>query len=595
MLTTKRIAEAGRLIARLSWTACVIVLVVNLPRSGEAGGGSLPVQEILDNAIETAAERAVLPEGRVEVAGKLRVRGAKDLVIEGVGTTLVFSDRDGTTWSFDSCRNIALRGFTIDYDPLPFVQGRITGRAEDGKQYDFAVCDGYPGLRKEDSRHYHQAYIFEPDLLRWKPWVPDLYARQVEIIDERHGRFIMGYVPKYHNLIEVGDRIVLTIRSGSAIRMNDCEDVRIEDVTFLAAPGCAYLGRYMRGDNYYRYVIKPGPTPLGATEPRLISTCADGLNIAFATKGPTIEGCRFSFMGDDSVNLHGVTFVVVDQPSPTELLVAWPYSREYLASVIPQGAIVRSLRPGNYEVVGTAKLKAFTPTRERKPDHLEVIQRVWPRNEKGRGTVFKLSLAEPLSAEPGDFLDIPASNAPNFVIRDCVFEDHRARGLRIMASHGVIERNTFRRLKMSAVTIGAEYEFWREAGWAEDVTIRNNTIEDVGRDGAIHGSGAYVLGAISIFGRTDHRSQLPLWPGNRGIAIEGNTVRDCPAAGIFVAAAKDVQIRGNQLENCFYRPGESAGKARGLSVRSPIDVQHAQDVVVEGNEIIETDDVPAER
>ena len=101
---------------------------------------------------------------------------------------------------------------------------------------------------------------------------------------------------------------MLTLRTGSAIRMNDCENVRIEDVTFLAAPGCAYLGRYMRGDNYYRYTIKPGPPPAGATEPRLLSTCADGLNIAFATKGPTIEGCRFSFMGDDSVNLHGVTF-----------------------------------------------------------------------------------------------------------------------------------------------------------------------------------------------------------------------------------------------------------------------------------------------
>ena len=558
-------------------------------------GFDITVQEILDHAVETGVKRVMLPKGRVEVAGKLRVRGAKDLVIEGVGTTLVFADKDGTTWSFDSCRNITLRGFTIDYDPLPFVQGRITGRSKDGKQYDFTVCDGYPGLSKEDSGLYRQAYIFEPDRPRWKPWVPDLYARQVEIIDERHGRFIMGYVPKYHDLIEVGDRIVLTIRSGSAIRMNDCENVRIEDVTFLAAPGCAYLGRYMRGDNYYRYTIKPGPPPPGATESRLVSTCADGLNIAFATKGPTIEDCRFSFMGDDSVNLHGVTFVVVDQPSPTEVLVAWPYSREYLASVIPQRATVRRLRPGNYEVVETAKLKAFTPTRERKPEYLEAIHRVWPRNEKGRGTVFKLSLAEPLSAEPGDFLDIPASNAPNFVIRDCVFEDHRARGLRIMASHGVIERNTFRRLKVSAVTLGAEYEFWREAGWAEDVTIRNNTIEDVGRDGAIHGSGAYVLGAISVFGRTDHRSHLPLWPGNRGIVIEGNTIRDCPAAGIFVAAAKDMQIRGNRLENCFYRPGESAGKARGLSVRGPIDVQHAQDVVVEGNEIIETDDVPAER
>ena len=402
----------------------------------------------------------------------------------------------------------------------------------------------------------------------------------------------MGYVPIRHDLIKVGDRLVLTIRSGGAIRMNNCENVRLEDVTFLAAPGAAYLGRYMRGENYYRYTIKPGPPPPGATEPRLISTCADGLNIAFATKGPTIERCRFSFMGDDSVNLHGATLVVVAQPSPTQLLAAWPYSREYLATVMPQGTLVRRLRPGNYEVMGKAELTGFAPIREQLPEHAELIRRTWPRHQKRRGTVFRLTLAEPLSTEPGDFLDAPASNAPGFAIRDCVFEDHRARGLRIMASHGIVERNTFRRLKMSAVTIGPEYEFWREAGWSKDVTVRDNTIEDVGRDAAIHSSRAYVLGAISVFGRTDHKSELPLWPGNRGIVIEGNTIRNCPAAGIFVAAATDVRVRGNRLANCFCNPGSSAGKKRLLDVRGPIEVGQAENTVVKDNEIIEPGEAP---
>jgi hypothetical protein len=560
---------------------CVVVIFATLLPAAEP-----LVQELLDQAVAAGTKKVVLPEGRIEVKGKLRLRGAKDLVIEGAGTTLVFSDRDGTTWSFDSCRNIKLRGFTIDYDPLPFIQGRITGRAEDGKRFDFTVCDGYPGLRAEDSQHYRQAYVFEADQTRWKPWVPDLYPRQVEILDDRHGRLIMGSAPVYHELIQVGDRVVLTLRTGSAIRMNDCENVRIEDVTFLAAPGAAYLGRYMRGDNYYRYSIKPGPPPAGATEPRLLSTCADGLNIAFATKGPTIEGCRFSFMGDDSVNLHGVTFVVLERKSPQELIVGWPYSREQLATVIPVGATVRRLRPGNYEVLGTAKITAFEPMKERTPEHLKAIRDVWPRDEAGRGTAFRMALAEPLGVEPGDFLDVPDNDAPGFAIRDCVFEDHRARGLRIMASHGVIERNTFRRLKMNAITIGAEYEFWREAGWVEDVLIRNNTIEDVGRDGANQSGTAYVLGAIGVFGRTDLESRLPLWPGNRGIVIEGNTICGCPQAGIFVAAAKDMQIRNNRLENCFYQPGESAGKGRGLAISGPIDAQNAQDVTIKDNEII---------
>ena len=145
-------------------------------------------------------------------------------------------------------------------------------------------------------------------------------------------------------------------------------------------------------------------------------------------------------MGEDSVNLHGVTFVVLERKTPRELIVGWPYSREQLATVMPTGATVRRLRSGNYEVLGTARLTAFEPLRERNPEHLKIIQSVWPRNEAGRGTAFRMSLAEPLGAAPGDFLDVPDNNAPGFSIRDCVFEDHRARGLRIMASRGVIER-----------------------------------------------------------------------------------------------------------------------------------------------------------
>jgi len=67
MLTTKWIAEPEGRITWLSWTACFVVLVANLPTSSRAEGGSAPVQEILDNAVETSAEKAVLPEGRIEV------------------------------------------------------------------------------------------------------------------------------------------------------------------------------------------------------------------------------------------------------------------------------------------------------------------------------------------------------------------------------------------------------------------------------------------------------------------------------------------------------------------------------------------------
>jgi hypothetical protein len=65
-------------------------------------------------------------------------------------------------------------------------------------------------------------------------------------------------------------------------------------------------------------------------------------------------------------------------------------------------------------------------------------------------------------------------------------------------------------------------------------------------------------------------------------------------AGVFAAAASDIKVRGNRLENCFFRPGESAGTARGLDIRRPIDVRHSENVVVESNVIIEAGEASVE-
>ena len=52
--------------------------------------------------------------------------------------------------------------------------------------------------------------VFEAGRARWKPWVPDLYARRVDILDDRHGRFVMGYRPAHHERIEPGEAVFHT-------------------------------------------------------------------------------------------------------------------------------------------------------------------------------------------------------------------------------------------------------------------------------------------------------------------------------------------------------------------------------------------------
>jgi parallel beta-helix repeat protein len=211
-------------------------------------------------------------------------------------------------------------------------------------------------------------------------------------------------------------------------------------------------------------------------------------------------------------------------------------------------------------------------------EQMAAIQKVWPRNTKGRGTVFRLVVDSQLGAQAGDFLDLPGNNAPGFTIRNCEFTDHRARGLRLMACDGLVEHNVFRRLKHSAITIGAEYGFWREAGWVENVVVRDNDIEDVGRDTSMLKRNAYSKGAINVFARAEKDSPEPVWPGNQKLVIENNTIRDCPAPGIRLLGANEAKVEGNRIENTGYRTGDEGGG-------QAIEVLHSENVVVGENTI----------
>ena len=544
------------------------------------------VQALINQAIADHSAKVILPAGKVPLTTTLRIAGAEDLTIEGPETTLLFSDPLATGLKIDRCKGLTLRGFTVDYDPLPFVQATIMRRSDDGKRLDLEVCQGYPGFLEAHRPFYKQAYVFEPDApATWKPGVPDLYPRQVEFSEPRHGSLIFGGPPAKQELIEVGDRVVLTVRSATTLRMDNCEDVRFEDLTFLAGPGGCVLGRYMRGEGYFRYTVKPGPTPPQATVPRMISTCADAFNWAFATHGPTLEKCEFSHMGDDSVNLHGATMVVLQQVSPTELRVGWPYSHESLATVMPAGSTVRRLQPDNFAILGTSKLASFENDPQISEAELGLIHQAWPRNQAGRGAAFRIKLDAPLTVEPGEYIDVPESNSPDFAIRDSTFQDHRARGLRIMASSGVIERNTLRRLKMNAITLGCEYGFWREAGWMSNVTVRDNLIEDVCNDAASNAANTHVLGAISVFCTLDRGAVHPYFNGHHDITIADNTIRGCPTAGIYAFGVDGLTVTGNTLERCLTNPSPDAGTRVGLDLKEAIDVRHAANATVSGNTV----------
>lgn len=538
------------------------------------------LQQLVDEAVSRGEKRVTIPAGEHRLDGPIRLSGLNDFTLDGPGATLVFTNlRDGGMLITD-CSGLTLSGFTIDFDPLPFTQGTVEAIDPETREVVFALHDGYPDL----APHFltGRAHVFSSETLSWKTSAADIYATKAEALTPRRGalRFAAAKNEEFGSFA-VGDYVVLDHRHSRGVRMERCNDVRMDGVTFWSAPSIAVIARFMGGKNVFSYKIQRGPLPAGASVPRLFSTSADGLNYAYARTGPVIENCDFSFMGDDSVNLHGIAFFVAKAEGNTAWLLR-PYNEEAFASVVAAGDEVHGLAAGSFDIKGRARVVGFGVENEPPADFSELAARTWRSVavKGGRLTVYRLELDGPLPLAEGDFVEIPAIAAPGYVIRDNRFTHHRARALRLMSSDGLIENNVIEDIKHSAITLGAEFTFHREAGWVNDVVIRGNTLRRVSFDPALQRNSAYTPGAISIF----HRGETPDAPlpesRHERIHIENNVIEETGGPAIHVAFARDVTIAGNRIRatNQVTKPG--AGSLYQLTADQPVNVDFSSGVVV---------------
>ena len=85
---------------------------------------------LLDNAVRKHLHQVVIPPGTYRLPPGIDIKDAKNLKIIADGVTLVCT-RLSRALSFDNCANVTLRGMAVDYDPLPFTQGKVTAIAPD--------------------------------------------------------------------------------------------------------------------------------------------------------------------------------------------------------------------------------------------------------------------------------------------------------------------------------------------------------------------------------------------------------------------------------------------------------------------------------
>lgn len=346
-----------------------------------------------------------------------RLEDCSDVTIDGNGAAFLLAG-DVRFALLQGARNIRLENFSIDYDPLPFVDGLIAKKNGKERYVDVRIFDEYqvPPLGGPTHEGGEQAYFG----MLWTEgpygpighhfYVTDLRAAASGGLDDRIVRAFTDF--KRFDLIQEDiHTISLPVRGiahrcmdGATIRVTECEDVEIENVNVWSAPWFAFQVFRNRGVVTFRHVnICPRP---GAN--RRTSSWRDGFHVKGNRADLLFESCHLEGMNDDAFNISTHMSRVVNVASPTEIQIRQVYPLEIVPFEPGDAITFYSLGEGG--IAGTSRLVRCEGLQE--TEYLD--------NGRPLAPMLTLHLASPIAGlKQGDRLWNNTSANPNTVIRGC--------------------------------------------------------------------------------------------------------------------------------------------------------------------------------
>ena len=530
-------------------------------------------------------KEVVLPDGKVRCRGVTLGKNVKDLTIRGGKNTTLICTRLGQLFFLNGCKNVTLRDFSVDYDPLPFTQGTVTKVDLKKHCVYFKIHDGYPRLKDPYIIKHHPLY-FDGKSREMKFGKSAIGLKKVARLSDDEG---VVYYNNSNIRAVPGDFIVLNIRHDGVFKVRGMTDTLTYKNITLYSGMAGIFARRVKGLHTVdgMRAIRGGKKPEGATQERLLVLCGDGINYAHGRVGAVIINNELSYLGDDSVNLHGTSFLV-HKPEPETnsflCIVGSTFDFESYKELILPGDRMRLLARNNYAITGENTFRKMEMV-DIKVEGVE-LKKLYPTNPPKGYKVMRFYVDGKNLPESGMRVDVPAINMPNFVIRNNYFHHHRARGMRIMALSGIIENNRVEHLEQQGISVGASYGMWTEAGWVENIIIRNNIIDTVCTGGASYNQNSYSPGAICTFSHNDFGGgkYYGYPPCNKGVVIENNRIDNCALAGIHLISSDGAIVRNNNIVNYDKVDSPEFGTRFGLKYRKgAIGTDYSRNAVVENN------------
>ena len=539
--------------------ACVVVTGSSRAQESSAPAPAISttdpfsLQRAIDQAYQAGQPRIVIPPGVYSVAAAprsgahLHFAKMKSFEIDATGVTLIFTTRNKSSFDFDHCEGVTLRGATLLHQTLSFSQGTIVALSPDGLDADIQVSAGYPA-DVDDPRDYPRLSLnlYDATTRQWQD--DDGPRKPLEKLSAATFRFHSGRPLGGKSAWQVGSAVAWRGAGAADIELNQCAAMKILDVTIKGGSGFCVHENGGAGGSYYRYAVTYSDKPPGASQEPLMASNADAFHSDAVRHGPTLEDCHFEGMNDDGIPIHGA-YALVEESAGNQVTVEVRHAPfcevgDHLRFQNELGVIA-----GEARVTAVDPLPAYHPSAP-PPKDLRLFQ------DSSKASYERLTLDQPLGATFGWLAANADANGAGFVIRRCTVRNNRARGMLIKASDGLIENCTIDGSSMGGIVLSPEMDYWNESDYARHVVVRNNIIRHCNY---WNQPGMTQTGAVTVDAFEKHQF-VPLPGGHRNIVIEGNTFENDDGPNLVVSSAEGVIIRNNRFVHPMERATERGSK-----------------------------------
>ena len=386
----------------------------------------------------------------------IELKNSKNIIIDGNGSEIIIHNPLKGFFSIFKSQNIIVKNLVIDYDPLPFTQGKIIAVDVKKKTFDFQIDEGFPSLNNDMFQKANRVWgmLMDPKIPgKLKDGAPNYYAsKDFQELEPGTFRIKMGG-PRLLTFMEVGDLYVHVARNnGSTIfKSNMSKNITYLNNVSYTSPAGSYAAVNMEEWNIIGCEVK-------LKEGRIHSANADCMHVNGGKFGPWIENSLFEGYSDDAINMKNSKRHILKQISSTELIIK---------SKVVKGDVLRIYNPREGKYLGTYKVL----------------------NSKSLGnSQIQVTLDKPLTetlkvgeTKKDDIAYMDNESNESFVIKNNTFRNARRYGILIQASNGLIEKNIFENLSQSAISLINGVD-WGEGFIAHNIIINQNIFNNCGYD-----------------------------------------------------------------------------------------------------------------